>query len=103
MQGGAEERVPQERQAHRPQVRGGHGAPPHLLLTTPHFLLLLLLLLTSTDLRVIDMAIIKGQQDLKEVVEHWKQVRLSGFYNFERELLTNIFVPGDAHHGEVVP
>jgi len=27
-----------------------------------------------TDLRVIDMTIIRGQQDLKEVVEHWKQV-----------------------------
>jgi len=25
------------------------------------------------DLRVIDMLVIKGQQDLKEVVEHWKQ------------------------------
>ena len=26
------------------------------------------------DTRVIDMLVIKGQQDLKEVVEHWKQV-----------------------------
>lgn len=26
------------------------------------------------DIRVIDMSVIKGQQDLKEVVEHWKQV-----------------------------
>jgi len=25
------------------------------------------------DVRVIDMLVIKGQQDLKEVVEHWKQ------------------------------
>lgn len=25
------------------------------------------------DIRVIDMLVIKGQQDLKEVVEHWKQ------------------------------
>eukprot|EP00088_Acartia_fossae_P055058 TRINITY_DN6390_c1_g1_i1.p1 TRINITY_DN6390_c1_g1~~TRINITY_DN6390_c1_g1_i1.p1 ORF type:complete len:126 (-),score=34.06 TRINITY_DN6390_c1_g1_i1:110-487(-) len=25
------------------------------------------------DLRVIDMLVFKGQQDLKEVVEHWKQ------------------------------
>jgi NADH dehydrogenase (ubiquinone) 1 alpha subcomplex subunit 6 len=25
------------------------------------------------DIRVIDMLVVKGQQDLKEVVEHWKQ------------------------------
>ncbi|XP_023327874.1 NADH dehydrogenase [ubiquinone] 1 alpha subcomplex subunit 6 [Eurytemora carolleeae] len=25
------------------------------------------------DIRVIDMLVIKGQQDLKEVAEHWKQ------------------------------
>jgi len=25
------------------------------------------------DIRVIDMLVIQGQQDLKEVVEHWKQ------------------------------
>ena len=25
------------------------------------------------DFRLIDMHVIKGQQDLKEVVEHWKQ------------------------------
>jgi len=25
------------------------------------------------DIRVIDMHVVKGQQDLKEVVEHWKQ------------------------------
>jgi len=26
------------------------------------------------DIRMIDMLVIKGQQDLKEVVEHWKQI-----------------------------
>jgi len=26
------------------------------------------------DIKLIDMHVIKGQQDLKEVVEHWKQV-----------------------------
>merc|ERR1712173_95423 len=26
------------------------------------------------DIRVIDMHVVKGQQDLKEIVEHWKQV-----------------------------
>ena len=25
------------------------------------------------DIRVIDMLVVQGQQDLKEVVEHWKQ------------------------------